>query len=79
MKSSRLNKNSFTIVIDDQYCKGCNLCLQVCPQKIFTRGEKRSRGGYRMPDVGKMEDCAGCLLCEMTCPDLAISVLKGKK
>jgi len=79
MKSSQLNKNSFTIVIDDQYCKGCNLCLQVCPQKIFTRGEKRSRGGYWMPDVGKMEDCAGCLLCEMTCPDLAISVLKGKK
>lgn len=75
MKTSP-NRKISAILIDDQFCKGCHLCIQMCPKKLFSRGEKRSRGGYRMPDISDVESCSGCLLCEMTCPDLAITVQK---
>jgi len=79
MKASRTSKRTFAVTIDGEYCKGCNLCLQVCPKKVFSRGEKRSREGYRMPDVSQEGHCSGCLLCEMTCPDLALSVQEVRK
>jgi 2-oxoglutarate ferredoxin oxidoreductase subunit delta len=78
MKASQKKRRTATILIDDQFCKGCNLCLQVCPQKLFSKGEKRSRGGYRMPEIPDTEKCSGCLLCEMTCPDLALTVVMSK-
>jgi 2-oxoglutarate ferredoxin oxidoreductase subunit delta len=68
-------KTVAAIIIDNQFCKGCNLCLQVCPKKLFAQGEKRSRLGYRMPEVKGVEECSACLLCEMTCPDFALTVV----
>lgn len=79
MKVSRPKQQTTKIILDDRFCKGCNLCVQVCPQKLFSLGEKRSRGGYRMPEVGHEKECSGCLLCEMTCPDLALTVLRVGK
>jgi len=79
MKASPQSRRTATILIDDQFCKGCNLCIQVCPQKLFSMGNKRSQGGYRMPGILDIERCSGCLLCEMTCPDLALTVFRGKK
>jgi 2-oxoglutarate ferredoxin oxidoreductase subunit delta len=79
MKSSRNKKNVKEISIDDQVCKGCFLCLEVCPNRVLRKGEKRSRGGYPMPQVADLDKCAGCFLCEWICPDLALTVIKEKK
>ncbi len=79
MKSSRNKKDVKEICIDDQVCKGCFLCLEVCPNKVLGKGEKRSRGGYPMPQVMDLGKCLGCFLCEWTCPDLALTVVKEKK
>ncbi|MBM4332739.1 MAG: 4Fe-4S dicluster domain-containing protein [Deltaproteobacteria bacterium] len=79
MKVSRPKPRITGIILDDRFCKGCNLCLHVCPKKLFSRGEKRSRGGYRMPEVLLSGECSGCLLCEMTCPDLALTVVREEK
>jgi 2-oxoglutarate ferredoxin oxidoreductase subunit delta len=79
MRISQPNRSSATIIIDEHFCKGCNLCIQVCPQKLFSKGTKRSGGGYPMPEVLQERQCSGCLLCEMTCPDLALSILKEQK
>jgi formate hydrogenlyase subunit 6/NADH:ubiquinone oxidoreductase subunit I len=32
-----------------------------------------------MPQVLALGNCAACFLCEMTCPDLALTVVEGKK
>ena len=79
MKSSRNKKHGKEIRIDDQVCKGCFLCVEVCPNAVLAKGEKRSRGGYPMPQVTDLENCAGCFLCELTCPDLALTVVKETK
>jgi 2-oxoglutarate ferredoxin oxidoreductase subunit delta len=79
MKISQRKRRIAKIILDDRFCKGCNLCIQVCPHRLFVQGEKRSRGGYRMPEVAREEECSSCLLCEMTCPDLALTVLQEEK
>ena len=76
MTASPKKKAAKEIIIDDQFCKGCNLCLEVCPRKVFVKSSKRSRAGYSMPQAAELEKCAVCLLCEMTCPDLALTVIE---
>jgi 2-oxoglutarate ferredoxin oxidoreductase subunit delta len=79
MTASPKRKKVKEILIDDQYCKGCNLCIEVCPQKVLSKGDSRSRAGYSLPRVSALENCAACFLCEMTCPDLALTVIEEKR
>jgi 2-oxoglutarate ferredoxin oxidoreductase subunit delta len=79
MTASPKKKAAKEITIDDQFCKGCNLCIEVCPRKVFGNGRKRSRAGYAMPQVSDLGKCTVCFLCEMTCPDLALTVIEEKQ
>lgn len=79
MKTSPPKKTTEEILIDDRYCKGCYLCVAVCPKKVLGRGNTRSRAGYSMPQVENPGACVACALCEMTCPDLALTVVLEKK
>ncbi len=68
-----------SIIIDKLYCKGCQLCIEVCPKNVYDLSTERNTKGYLVPAVARLEDCVGCLTCEMTCPDLAITVNVPKK
>lgn len=78
MKASPKKKRAQKISVDEQFCKGCYLCIEVCPQKVWGPGQRRSRAGYSMPRVLDLKSCAVCFLCEMTCPDLALTVMEEK-
>jgi 2-oxoglutarate ferredoxin oxidoreductase subunit delta len=78
MKTFLKKKATKEILIDDRYCKGCYLCIAVCPKKVMARGDKRSRAGYSMPEVTQVQECISCMLCEMTCPDMALTVVEEK-
>jgi 2-oxoglutarate ferredoxin oxidoreductase subunit delta len=71
------------LVIDENRCKGCNLCTMVCPYKIFRPGKKQNPRGVVIPELDRPERCANCRLqplygrtlcgvCQMICPDQAI-------
>ena len=62
------------IVVDETVCKGCGLCVDQCPKKVFAIGKKRNPRGYLVPEVVKLEECAACTLCERICPDMALTV-----
>jgi 2-oxoglutarate ferredoxin oxidoreductase subunit delta len=79
MTASPKRKKVKEILIDDQYCKGCKLCIEVCPRKVLGKGNRRSRAGYSLPRVSVPENCAVCFLCEMTCPDLALTVIEENR
>ena len=62
------------VTIDRVYCKGCNICLSVCPKKIFVSSKKRNYYGSSMPDAQNTDACLVCGMCERLCPDGAIDV-----
>lgn len=64
------------IVVDDERCKGCGLCIDACPQKIIEESDKLNSKGYHPARQVREEKCTGCKICATVCPDCAIEVFK---
>lgn len=63
------------MTVNENVCKGCNLCVSVCPQKIIVLAKNRLNAkGYSPAEVLEMEKCTGCAMCGIICPDSAITV-----
>jgi len=64
------------VVVDAELCKGCDLCVVVCPQRNLRLSGALNRKGYH-PAVfsfhGEKGDCTACGLCYWVCPDFAIT------
>jgi ferredoxin len=56
------------ITIHDKACRGCQMCLDICPTKVFVFDEKSSRAV-----IQEAEDCIACLSCAYLCPSKAIT------
>jgi len=52
-----------------KWCKGCGICVDMCPAKVFTAEEGTGRAIVAYP-----ERCSDCGLCELYCPDYVISL-----
>jgi len=63
-----------SVYIDGKICKGCQLCIYVCPKDVFESGNKVNDKGFVIPEVAHQDKCIKCKLCELSCPDLAIFV-----
>jgi len=63
-----------TIVIDEELCKGCDLCIVTCPHGIIAGSGRSNSKGYRLPVLTDEGRCNACALCAIICPDLAIEV-----
>ncbi len=60
---------------NEEICKGCGLCVTVCPKKIVALDQgKLNKKGYNPAGVTDIEKCIGCAFCAMICPDCAIEV-----
>lgn len=66
-----------TIDIDQELCKGCEVCVEFCPQNIIAISEKRNAAGYQAAAPGNEDECTGCALCSLVCPEVAIEVYRG--
>jgi 2-oxoglutarate ferredoxin oxidoreductase subunit delta len=64
------------IRLNQDWCKGCYLCLEICPQKVFEKSLEVSDKGFHAVEIVHPERCTRCLLCERICPDLALDVKK---
>lgn len=63
------------IEIDEARCKGCGLCVTVCPRKIIhLKRDTLNDKGFHPAGVEQMDRCIGCAFCAAICPDIAISV-----
>jgi 2-oxoglutarate ferredoxin oxidoreductase subunit delta len=58
-------------------CKGCSLCVYVCPKGIVKlRTDRLNSKGFHPAGVDEMEKCIGCAFCATICPDSIIEVEK---
>ena len=65
-------KNTITVV--PVYCKGCTLCVEVCPTgTLLLEDNIESKFGVSVR-VDAEDHCIGCKMCEFRCPDFAIFV-----
>jgi 2-oxoglutarate ferredoxin oxidoreductase subunit delta len=64
-----------TVTIDIETCKGCVLCVPVCPPRVLVMSESVNGKGYRYPLL--LEGCTGCELCAKVCPDYCFAVYRG--
>jgi len=64
------------IDVSDQYCKGCELCVNACPQSVIELNMTRlTPKGYHPAHLFK-DGCTGCAICSVVCPDAAITVYR---
>ena len=71
---NRMSKRQFSVHVDRERCKGCELCIAVCPRKILRLHEGMNSRGQHYASVVRRRDCIGCLQCADICPDAAIEV-----
>jgi len=64
-----------TIEIDQEFCKGCRICVAFCPQGAIAPSDHLNASGYQ--PVRLVGECNGCATCAMVCPEAAIEVYRG--
>ena len=66
----------FEVLINEDICKGCELCRIFCPKKIVVTSSHINDKGYSPAIIENMDECTGCKCCALVCPDGAISIYK---
>ncbi len=64
------------ISVNEDFCKGCYICIAYCPKKVFSVSNKLNKRGIYPSKPEKENECTYCMLCELICPDQAIVVKK---
>ena len=67
----------FHLTIREDRCKGCELCVSVCPKCVLAiNKDKPNAAGYFPAAVVNEGECVGCTSCVKMCPDVAIRIEK---
>ncbi len=61
-----------TIDVDEERCKGCDLCVHFCPPKVLRLSGRRNSLNHRVVELWDAARCTGCEICAHVCPDMAI-------
>lgn len=63
----------FKVDVNSAWCKGCYLCIGVCPKSVLEMSDRLKSAPVRE------SDCIGCRQCENICPDLAITIREDEE
>ena len=67
------------IVVNEERCKGCSLCVVACPKDVIALTDRKVNvNGYPFAIVARPDECIGCTACGIVCPDGCITVYRKK-
>lgn len=61
------------LIMDIDRCKGCLLCVSVCPVHALTPSEELGAKGYQIVAYNS-EKCIKCGSCYKICPDYVFEI-----
>ena len=69
------------ICLIPERCKGCRICINLCPRNVLQASEQTNAKGYHIPEIasGKEDACTLCDFCAMVCPEFAIYTEEREK
>lgn len=68
------------LTFDRDRCKGCELCVSVCPKQILAPDETSANAkGYHAVVCTDETLCVGCASCAKICPDSVITISKDEE
>lgn len=62
------------VTIERDRCKGCELCVEACPEGVLDMTRDLNARGYFFAAPVRPWNCIGCRLCVVACPDVAVSL-----
>ena len=77
--SMLFEKNGKILFLKEDRCKGCYLCIEVCPFKILEPSNQLNVKGVYPPRLKPNSECSFCGMCEISCPDFALFILEEKE
>ena len=67
-------KMKYKVIIDKERCKGCALCVSVCPRKALGMAKELNKKGFHYAETSYGVECIACKQCTDMCPDVAIEI-----
>ncbi|MGQ9581900.1 MAG: 4Fe-4S dicluster domain-containing protein [Thermoplasmatota archaeon] len=67
------------IVVLEDWCKGCEVCIKRCPVSALEASKKMNKRGVYPPKLKEVNNCNFCRLCELLCPDFALAVIPEER
>ena len=65
------------IEIDQELCKGCEICVSFCPRDVIYISDRLNTSGYLPAVFNDNGECTGCAICAIVCPEVVIEVYRG--
>lgn len=66
------------VQINIENCKGCELCVNECPQDSLRMSSGINKKGYHYAVLVE-DNCTGCTNCALVCPEAIITVYRESK
>ena len=76
---TKSEKTGHALEINEVMCKGCTICVEICPKLCLEMVDVIDRWEGAIVRVKDIDACIACSLCENECPDFAILVYAAPK
>jgi len=69
-----MSDKTYDVTVNERFCKGCRLCVEVCPQGKLAMSIEPDKRGIQVALVVPNAVCTACRQCVTVCPDAAITI-----
>jgi len=66
------------VSIKIENCKGCELCIDECPQDSLKMSQNINQNSYHYAVLVE-DNCTGCTNCALVCPEAIITVYRESR